>query len=305
MKHRNNILLWGSGLPGMVEKFSPRKLYKESSAWANTCKSLKPWLPISLISEGQKTRCWMSRDAEIENGLIIVGSCSSCLDVAWHFYKRGLLPIFHSVVTVRQWAGRGQLARIWYSPTGNLYGAWRLYLPDNRVWEEIISLVMGYVVVKVLIELGIGAQLKWPNDLVINRKKVGGILIEQIDGALIAGIGINLTSNPDRNSLRDTDVLSTTCLREHGVEISPLEFWLKLTKYGKSLYERIIQLEVPLAAISLIEKHLAFVGERIKVYDGVNRSFQARLLGVDSSGYLRVMTSQTERLIRCGSISVI
>lgn len=267
MEYRKSILFWETGLPGMVEKFSLGKLCKASTAWANTLENFKPWLPISLISEGQKTRCWISSRRDIEDGLIIVGPCSSCLDVAWYFYKQKLLPIFHSVVALRQWAGRGQLARKWYSPLGNLYAAWHLPLPEKKGWEEIISLVLGYVVVKMLIELGIRAQLKWPNDLLIDRKKVGGILIEQRECTLIAGIGINLILSPDRDYLRDDHVLSATCLREHGIEISPMEFWLRLTKYGKSLYERIIDLQTPLAAISLIEKHPAFMGERVKIHE--------------------------------------
>lgn len=267
MEYTNNILLWGTGLPGMVEKFSLCKLYKASSVWANTFENFKPWLPISLTLEDTKHRCWISKHPDIEDGLIIVGPCSSCLDVAWYFYKQGFLPIFHSVVALRQWAGRGQLGRNWYSPLGNLYAAWHLPLPERKGWEEVISLVIGYVAVEMLIEIGIGAQLKWPNDLLIDRKKVGGILIEQRERTLIAGIGINLILCPDRDYLRDTQALSATCLRDHGLKITPMEFWLRLTKHGKPLYERIMNLEALSEVVSLIEKHLAFMEERVKIHE--------------------------------------
>ncbi|MCG3776941.1 MAG: Bifunctional ligase/repressor BirA [Nitrospira sp.] len=99
----------------------------------------------------------------------------------------------------QQTAGRGRRGRPWVSPFGrNLYlsALWRL--ESGLPALEGLSLVVGVVVAETLRSgFGIAAGLKWPNDIVVNGRKIGGILIE-LDGDLagplsvVIGIGINI-----------------------------------------------------------------------------------------------------------------
>lgn len=96
---------------------------------------------------------------------------------------------------VRQDQGRGRLGRTWESPEGGLYCS--LILRPNRPQTDIpqLSLVAGLAVVEGIRQLAqISPSIRWPNDVLIDEKKVCGILVEVRDGAVVVGIGINVTT---------------------------------------------------------------------------------------------------------------
>ncbi|MCW8857167.1 MAG: bifunctional biotin--[acetyl-CoA-carboxylase] ligase/biotin operon repressor BirA [Kangiella sp.] len=98
-----------------------------------------------------------------------------------------------------QSAGRGRRGRQWVSPlASNLYWSvgWQTQMPVQQLGG--LSLVVGLAIIKALQSLGIeGVQLKWPNDIRYQGKKLGGILIElsgDVAGALqvVVGVGLNM-----------------------------------------------------------------------------------------------------------------
>jgi BirA family biotin operon repressor/biotin-[acetyl-CoA-carboxylase] ligase len=98
-----------------------------------------------------------------------------------------------------QTAGRGRLSRRWLSPPGNLYLS-ILLRPDVPVarYSEI-SFVAALAVadaVSALLPRQPRVALKWPNDVLVNDGKIAGILLEQADGALILGIGLDVLQAP-------------------------------------------------------------------------------------------------------------
>lgn len=97
-----------------------------------------------------------------------------------------------AVLALEQSGGRGRLGRSWASPPGGLYLSvvLRPSLPVAR-WP-VLSLAIA-VGAAAGIEAAAGAQvkLKWPNDLLVDGRKVGGILLESGPGFAVAGIGIN------------------------------------------------------------------------------------------------------------------
>ena len=101
-------------------------------------------------------------------------------------------PVYTVVVADHQTAGRGRHGRIWESVNGNLYGS--LVLPDFNEKNPYLAFIVGVAVASALAEFDV--RLKWPNDVLLDGKKIGGILLEQASGKLIAGIGINLVGHP-------------------------------------------------------------------------------------------------------------
>jgi BirA family biotin operon repressor/biotin-[acetyl-CoA-carboxylase] ligase len=97
------------------------------------------------------------------------------------------------VVTDHQTAGRGRLGRSWEAPPGAaLLFSLLLRPPPERQVPEL-SLVAGIAVADTLErELGLSIQLKWPNDVMLRRKKVAGCLAEARDEAVVLGIGVNV-----------------------------------------------------------------------------------------------------------------
>lgn len=108
-----------------------------------------------------------------------------------------------------QTAGRGRLARAWFSPPGNLYltVVLRLDVPPNRLAE--LSFVAALAVadtVDALLPKTVRATLKWPNDVLVAGAKIAGILLEHVDGATLIGIGLNVLHAPTSNAYKTTTI---------------------------------------------------------------------------------------------------
>ncbi|MCC7253872.1 biotin--[acetyl-CoA-carboxylase] ligase [Hyphomicrobium sp.] len=114
--------------------------------------------------------------------------------------ERGPLWIMADVQT----AGRGRSGRSWSSETGNLHASLllTLALPQPKAYQ--LALVTGVAVFDalraVLRPVPPGLRLKWPNDILIDGEKTGGILIESSAGAdglaAVVGIGLNVRTSP-------------------------------------------------------------------------------------------------------------
>jgi BirA family biotin operon repressor/biotin-[acetyl-CoA-carboxylase] ligase len=100
------------------------------------------------------------------------------------------------VVAEQQTAGRGRLGREWTSPprAGLTFSfLLRPSVPDAR-WTWL-PLLTGLAVAEATNEMAdVDVDLKWPNDLLIGDKKVGGILVERHGPAVVVGVGINVTT---------------------------------------------------------------------------------------------------------------
>ncbi|MEM1401005.1 MAG: biotin--[acetyl-CoA-carboxylase] ligase [Pseudomonadota bacterium] len=106
------------------------------------------------------------------------------------------------VLAEAQSAGRGRGGRSWVSPVGNLYCSVVLRPTDQMPQAANLSFVIA-VALRAAIVSAIGptgAQLKWPNDILINGAKVSGILLEAGRDSIIAGTGVNVVENMGQGS---------------------------------------------------------------------------------------------------------
>lgn len=110
----------------------------------------------------------------------------------------------------RQTAGRGRRGRVWASPFAeNLYCSVALRVDGGMSQVEALSLTVGLAVAKALQSCGIGgARLKWPNDVLVDGRKISGILLELVgDPAdvchVVIGIGINVNMAVDAPAVID------------------------------------------------------------------------------------------------------
>ncbi len=99
----------------------------------------------------------------------------------------------------RQSQGRGRHGREWVSPFGrNIYLSLSWHFDEGVAALEGLSLAVGVVVARVIESFGVkNVALKWPNDILLGRRKVGGVLLEMMGDPVgncqvIVGIGINL-----------------------------------------------------------------------------------------------------------------
>ena len=109
------------------------------------------------------------------------------------------LPEGALVVADHQTSGRGRLGRSWEAPAGAaLLFSVLLKPPAERRIPEL-SLVAGIAVADALERtLGLSVQIKWPNDVMLRRKKIAGCLAEARDGAVVLGIGVNVGQTQDQ-----------------------------------------------------------------------------------------------------------
>ncbi len=124
------------------------------------------------------------------------------------------------VQAMRQTAGRGRHGRVWESPEGNLYCSVLLRpaepLRDYGHYSFVAALAL-YDAVRDCVPPSVAVTLKWPNDVLVEGKKIAGILLESGEGFLIVGIGLNVAHYPE-------DALyPATSLRAKGVETNVVE----------------------------------------------------------------------------------
>ena len=96
------------------------------------------------------------------------------------------------VLAERQTAGRGRRGTEWFSGEGNSIAFSLILRPELNpaLWSRL-SLVAGLAVARILERRQIAAEIKWPNDVLVQGKKICGILVEAEKDAVVFGIGLN------------------------------------------------------------------------------------------------------------------
>ena len=109
-------------------------------------------------------------------------------------------PVGTIVMAETQTNGRGRYGRVWQSPRGNLYASF--VFESDPMRDKYLSFLTGLALAESLPEFNV--RLKWPNDVLLDGKKVAGILLETVGDKIIVGIGVNLVNNPNKNMLYPT-----------------------------------------------------------------------------------------------------
>jgi BirA family biotin operon repressor/biotin-[acetyl-CoA-carboxylase] ligase len=195
-----------------------------------------------------------------------------------------------------QTGGRGRLGRTWDAPAGAAILCSVLLRPptDRRVAE--LSLVGGIAAADAVeLALGLAAQIKWPNDVMVNRYKVAGLLAEARDGAVVLGIGINV--NQTREQLPAGARAPAASLRTiDGVRRDRSPLLAELLVRLEEAYDRwrdggLDALYDSLGARDFLR------GRRVAV-DGES----AHAVGIDRAGRLELDVDGTRRLLESGEV---
>lgn len=195
--------------------------------------------------------------------------------------------------------GRGRRERGWLAPLGgalNLSVAVPAAYPLGR---EALSLRVGVEVAEALRGLGArSVQIKWPNDLVAEGGKLGGILIEGCGAGVVIGIGIN--HHMPALWLRRIPQPVTSLARLRGALLPARE--RVLTAILRALHAALASCDETWRA--RFDRLDALRGEPVRVIEADGMVWHGMAVGVDARGALRVRVGDGERLCHAGEVSI-
>jgi len=195
------------------------------------------------------------------------------------------------VLAEEQTAGRGRAGRSWHSERGAGLCVTVLLRPKlSPVQAPLLTMLAGLSAhTAVLAQTGLAAELKWPNDLLLNGKKLGGILTEMYAEPnavrfVIVGIGINVGQEKFPGELAGT---ATSLRKETGRSHSRLEILVKLLSQFETDYNRFLQ-EGAGYVVRRFELVSSFAnGKRVRVDTG-RETFVGTTDGLSAEGLLIV-----------------
>ncbi|GAA59286.1 BirA family transcriptional regulator, biotin operon repressor / biotin-[acetyl-CoA-carboxylase] ligase [Pseudoalteromonas sp. BSi20652] len=210
------------------------------------------------------------------------------------------------IVAEMQQAGRGRRGRVWQSPFGaNLYYSYFWRLDDGLQAAMGVSIAVGiavYDAIKALYQIDV--ELKWPNDIYINKQKLAGVLVE-LDGQpqgpcqLVIGIGINLQMPESFSQHIDqawTDLNQHTQKLDKNHLVASLTYHLeqRLVQYRQTglqdMYEQWNSLN-------------AFAGDYVELNTG-HRSWRGICEGIDPQGGIRIRQDGEVKSYYGGEVSL-
>jgi BirA family biotin operon repressor/biotin-[acetyl-CoA-carboxylase] ligase len=195
------------------------------------------------------------------------------------------------VVAEEQTAGRGRLGRTWYSEkSSGIYVSIILRPPFSPTAAPILTLMAGVATQRALsATTGLSVDIRWPNDLLVNGKKVAGLLTEMNAElgrlhAVVLGIGINVNHSEMPGALK---AVATSLRIESQRSWSRVQIFITLLKELERHYHLLLGKGSAAIAERWATASTYANGKRIRIVTGEAESL-ATTVGLDPSGALRV-----------------
>ena len=212
-----------------------------------------------------------------------------------------------AVVATMQTGGRGRLGRSFHSPTGGLYLSYLLrpdYLPEELMHLTCAAAVAACDAVEAVCQLRPG--IKWTNDLVIGKRKLGGILTElgfsgdRLSYAII-GIGINCTQGSQDFPAEIADIATSLAIETNNSNCRDSLESALVAAFDKLARNLLTNKEIYL---SQYRASCVTMGKEILVVRGDDR-YYATALDIDDAGGLIIRTSDnTLHTVTSGEVSI-
>jgi BirA family biotin operon repressor/biotin-[acetyl-CoA-carboxylase] ligase len=195
------------------------------------------------------------------------------------------------VVAEEQTAGRGRLGRTWYSEkSSGIYVSAILRPPFSPTAAPILTLMAGLAAQQTLSAItGLSVDIRWPNDVLVNGKKVAGILTEMYAElgrlhAVVLGVGINVNHSEMPAGLKPT---ATSLRIESQRPWSRVQICIALLKELERYYHLLLERGSGAIAEHWAAASTYAIGKRIRILTEEAERL-ATTIGLDSSGALRV-----------------
>ncbi len=241
---------------------------------------------------------WQKRLQELPLGnLYLYQEVGSTNTEAEQLAREGVPP-FSLVVADAQTAGRGRMDRIWITRPGQALAFSLILYPQAEVHPEVLGRLSGMVALGVAEVLrqsyGLPAEIKWPNDVLVEGRKIAGILVEAhweggrlLDAILGVGVNVHREALPDD---REFIFPATTLDDCSGEKASRLDLLVRILRSLLRWHNR-------LAEPSLIEtwnELLAYKNQQVSLSSSRGVIARGELRGVEGDGSLSLLTERGE-----------
>ena len=212
------------------------------------------------------------------------------------------------VVADKQESGKGRRGRSWVSPSGTGIFMTLMIKPDiNPNNASMLTLVAALAVAKAITSVtGEEAMIKWPNDIVINGKKVCGILTEmnaQFDyiNHIVVGIGINVHNESFPEEI--SQMASSLMIEAGGKRFHRAQIIAETMSYFEQYYDTFLKTQDLSALVREYDKLLVNRNKSVRVLDP-KEPFDGKAMGITPKGELIVDTWESRKLVSSGEVSV-
>lgn len=261
--------------------------------------------PLDLLDEDQITShlAPLTHCLEAVHLLPLVDSTNSFLSaLSPSAPDRGI-----ACLAEHQTAGRGRRGRNWVTGFGRNLSfslTWQFDLPLSAL--SGLSLAVGVAISRVLTELGIeGHGLKWPNDIYLGKKKLGGILVEaqgEADGPVRAVIGVGLNLELPEDLAGDIDQPWADLSGHKSILPGRSELAARLIESLTNVCLEYPEYGLP-HYLSDWSDYDIFLGHDVQILHGHN-SVVGLYSGIDVTGALRLQVDGQERIFHSGEVSL-
>jgi BirA family transcriptional regulator, biotin operon repressor / biotin---[acetyl-CoA-carboxylase] ligase len=198
-----------------------------------------------------------------------------------------------------QTGGKGRKGRSWSSAKGKSLTFSLLLRSAGR--KEGLTALLALAVARSLGDSLAGLAIKWPNDLFLNGKKLGGILAESRDDSVVIGLGLDVNEEAaDFSSGIAAEAVSMriACERvfDRGIVLC------RILEAFEELYDRFEE-EGFSPFREEIQRKLLFIGTRVVIENGEGR-FEGKMIGITNEGRLRLENDGTERVFSSGDLTL-
>ena len=212
------------------------------------------------------------------------------------------------VVADKQESGKGRRGRSWVSPSGTGIFMTLMIKPDiNPNNASMLTLVAALAVAKAITSVtGEEALIKWPNDIVINGKKVCGILTEmnaQFDyiNHIVVGIGINVHNESFPEEI--SQMASSLMIEAGGKRFHRAQIIAETMSYFEQYYDTFLKTQDLSALVREYDELLVNRNKSVRVLDP-KEPFDGKAMGITPKGELIVDTWESRKLVSSGEVSV-
>lgn len=212
------------------------------------------------------------------------------------------------VVADKQESGKGRRGRSWVSPSGTGIFMTLMIKPDiNPNNASMLTLVAALAVAKAITSVtGEEAMIKWPNDIVVNSKKVCCILTEmnaQFDyiNHIVVGIGINVHNESFPEEI--SQMASSLMIEAGGKRFHRAQIIAETMSYFEQYYDTFLKTQDLSALVREYDELLVNRNKSVRVLDP-KEPFDGKAMGITPKGELIVDTWESRKLVSSGEVSV-